>query len=235
MRANRYVAAFAVALLCAPPAARAQDLVGLLLVEGEEPARDLSAVDDALEITIAMGGAQAFGQVSPELPNLSELGVAGWSMQLGVGYRLLPPLTLGIYGGGTLSKQSSSEVGNLYSALAGFKADWHFLPGAHLLDPWVSLGAGWRGYWIEQSRGATALYGFDVAKLQVGFDYRAERRAAVGPVMGLDLSRFVWQAAPDAPTMERTANPRLNAFVFIGVMGRLEIPTRDRGSRLAAL
>ena len=30
-------------------------------------------------------------------------------------------------------------------------------------------------------------------------------------------------------------NPRLNAFVFIGVMGRLEIPTRDRGSRLAAL
>jgi hypothetical protein len=204
-------------------------------IEDEEP-RDLSAVQDAVEITISTGYAQAFGEVSSGLPNLTDVGLAGWSLQLSVGYRLTPQLALGAYGGGSLSQQTQQEATNLYSALSGFRADWHFLPAWHEIDPWVSLGAGWRGYWIEHSEGATSLHGFDFAKLQAGFDYRAERRAALGPVVGLDLSRFVWQAGPDANGYESTSHPRVNTVVFVGVLGRLDIPrdARER-ARVASL
>jgi hypothetical protein len=195
----------------------------------EEP-RDLSAVDDAVEITIATGYAQAFGATSSGQPNLTELGLAGWSLQLGVGYRLTPRLALAGYGGGALSQQAHLDGESLYSALAGFRADWHFLPAGYEFDPWASLGAGWRGYWIEQAEGATSLQGFDLLKLQAGLDYRAERRAALGPVLGLDLSRFVWQAGPGAKSYEGTSHPRVNVFVFVGVMGRLDIP-RDKRER----
>ena len=215
--------------------ARAQEPNALLIVTDED-ARDLSAIDEAVEITLATGYAQAFGQVSTGLPNLTEIGLAGWSMQLGVGYRLTPQLAFGIYGGGALSKQTQLDATNLYSALSAFKVDWHFLPASHEVDPWISLGSGWRGYWIEQNQGATSLQGFDFAKLQAGFDYRAERRAALGPVVGLDFSRFVWQAGPGAQGYEKTSQPRVNTFVFVGVMGRLDIPrdARER-QRVASL
>jgi hypothetical protein len=239
--ANTRTAAFAAALLwtCG---ARAQALPepSAAMLEpftfaNEEP-RDLSAVRDAVEISISTGYAQAFGEVSSGLPNLTDVGLAGWSLQFGVGYRLMPQLALGVYGGGALSQQTQDAATNLYSALSGFRADWHFLPAWHEIDPWVSLGAGWRGYWIEHSEGATSLHGFDFAKLQAGFDYRAERRAALGPVVGLDLSRFVWQAGPDADGYESTSHPHVNTFVFVGVMGRLDIPRDPRErARVASL
>jgi hypothetical protein len=228
-------AAFAAALLWTS-GALAQSLSDDASADGDETPRDLSAVRDAVEITIATGYAQAFGEISSGQPNLTKLGLAGWSVQLGLGYRLTPRLALAAYGGGALSQQTHLDGESLYSALAAFRVDWHFLPAWHELDPWISLGAGWRGYWIEQQQGATSLQGFDLAKLQAGFDYRAERRAALGPVLGLDLSRFVWQAGPDAKSYESTSHPRINTFVFVGVMGRLDIPrdARER-ARVASL
>lgn len=232
--ASTRIATFAAALLWTY-GARAQALPEPSAIEDEGP-RDLSAVQDAVEITISTGYAQAFGEVSSGLPNLTEVGLAGWSLQLSVGYRLTPQLALSAYGGGALSKQTQLDATTLYSALSGFKADWHFLPAWHEVDPWISLGAGWRGYWIEHSEGSTSLHGFDFAKLQAGFDYRAERRAALGPVVGLDLSRFIWQAGPNTEGYENTSHPRVNTFVFVGVMGRLDIPrdARER-ARVASL
>jgi hypothetical protein len=224
-------AAFAAVLLWTS-ALLAQDAS---MMEDDEP-RDLSAIRDAVEVVLAAGYAQGFGDVSSGQPNLTELGLAGWSMQLGAGYRLTPRLALGAYGGGTLSKQTNLDATNLYSAISGLRVDWHFLPDWHELDPWVSLGAGWRGYWIEQQHGVTSLQGFDFAKLQAGFDYRVERRAALGPVVGLDLSRFVWQAGADSQSYQSTSQPRVNTFVFIGLAGRLDIPrdARER-QRVASL
>lgn len=224
-------AAFAAVLLFTS-GALAQDASTL---EDEEP-RDLSAIHDAVEVVLAAGYAQGFGDVSSGQPNLTELGLAGWSMQLGAGYRLTPRLALGAYGGGTLSKQTNLDATNLYSAVSGLKVDWHFLPAFRELDPWVSLGAGWRGYWIEQEHGMLSLQGFDFAKLQAGFDYRIERRAALGPVVGLDLSRFVWQSGADSESYQSTLNPRVNTFVFVGLAGRLDIPrNRDERQRMASL
>jgi hypothetical protein len=230
--AEMHAAAFAVAMFW-PCGAQAQDLMGLPVFEGDESG-DLTAVDHAVEVTVGTGYAQAFGHVAAGQPNLTEVGLAGWSVQLGIGYRLIPQLALGTYAGGAMYGRTDVDAAILYSVVAGFKVDWHFLPAARELDPWVSLGAGWRGYWIEQDQGATSLQGFDVAKLQAGLDYRVERRAAIGPIIGLDLSRFLWESSTRSEDFQTTSHPKLNTFVFVGFMGRIDIPNVTQGSAQVA-
>jgi hypothetical protein len=238
--ASTQAAAFTIAMLLACGVA-AQDVVGSLAFDRDELAfdrdepRDLSAVERAAEITLATGYAQGFGQVSSGQPNLTDIGIAGWSLQLGVGYRLLPQLALAVFGGGAVYEGTNLDPPSLYSGAAGLKLDWHLLPAAHELDPWLSFGTGWRGYWIEQSGDERSLQGLDFAKFQAGLDYRVERRAAIGPIVGLDLSRFLWESSSGAG-FESTAQPKVNTFVFVGLMGRLDIPKdTQRGTRIASM
>jgi hypothetical protein len=124
---------------------------------------------------------------------------------------------------------------NLYSAAAGAQADWHFLPAAHQLDPWVSLGTGWRGYWINTDQGTTALHGLELAKLQLGVDYRVARTVALSPVVGADLSMFLTESNPVSQGFSNITDPKVNTFVFAGLMGRFDIPVgSDESSRVAA-
>src|SRR5689334_17992970 len=118
--------------------ASAQDPADSLAFNRDE-ATDLSAVDHAAEITLATGYAQGFGQVSSGQPNLTEIGIAGWSLQLGVGYRVLPQLALAVFGSGAVYEGTDIDPPSLYSGTAGIKLDWHLIPVAHELDPWLAF------------------------------------------------------------------------------------------------
>jgi hypothetical protein len=193
-----------------------------------ESRRDrLAAEANAVELTISTGYEQGFGDIASGQPSLTDVGQAGGAVQVGVGYRLIPQLTLGVYGSGGMFGRGSVVDGstNLYTATAGVQADWHFLPAGSELDPWVSLGSGWRGYWQHADQGTTSLQGWEIAKLQVGADYRIDRAVAVGPLVGVDLSTFFTQSTPSSNGFNNVSSPSVNTFLFAGLQGRFDIPT----------
>src|SRR5215471_3442781 len=92
----------------------------------------LAPVSNAVEITVGTGYAQGFGDVAANRPTLTDLGQPGGAVQVGVGYRVIPQLSLGIYGTGAMFSRGDQvdTSTNLYSASAGVQGDWHFLPSA---------------------------------------------------------------------------------------------------------
>jgi hypothetical protein len=193
---------------------------------------DLAPATHGVELTVGTGYEQGFGKFADGQPSLTDVGIAGGAVQLGVGYRIIPQLTLGVYGSGATFGRGSQvdSSANLYSAAAGVQADWHFLPARHQLDPWVSLGSGWRGYWISEDAGNSSLQGLELAKLQVGLDYRIDAAVSISPVVGADLSTFLTQSTPESNGFRNVSSPQVNTFVFAGLMGRFDIPTGSKST-----
>jgi hypothetical protein len=196
----------------------------------------LAPVKNAVELTVGTGYEQGFGKITSGQPTLTDIGQAGGAVQVGVGYRIIPQLTLGLYGSGAMFSRGSEvdPSADLYSAAAGVQADWHFLPGGHLLDPWISLGSGWRGYWISANSGNTSLQGMELAKLQVGLDYRVAKAVSVSPVVGVDLSTFFTQETPETNRFSNIASPEVNTFVFAGMMGRFDLGVGSSSRQVAS-
>jgi hypothetical protein len=202
----------------------------------EGATRDLAPATHAVELTIGTGYEQGFGKFTSAQPSLTDIGTAGGAVQIGAGYRIIPQLTLGLYGSGAMFGRADQvdTSTNLYSAAAGVQSDWHFLPGGHELDPWVSLSSGWRGYWLNQNVGNTSIQGLEIAKLQVGLDYRLAQSVAISPVVGADLSTFFTQSTPQSNGFTNISDPQVNTFVFAGVMGRFDVPTGAGTSQVAS-
>jgi hypothetical protein len=75
----------------------------------------------------------------------------------------------------------------------------------------------------------------EIAKLQVGLDYRIDRAVAISPVVGLDLSAFFTQSTPGSNAFGNVSNPNVNTFVFAGLQGRFDFPTgRGSASQMAS-
>jgi len=204
--------------------------------KSEGKASELAPATHAVELTVGTGYAQAFGRIGANQPSFSDVSSAGGAVNVSVGYRLIPQLTIGGYGEGSMFSRGdgSDSSTNLYSAAAGAKADWHFLPGGHELDPWVSLGTGWRGYWASADAGTTALHGWTIAKRQVGIDYRLAQAVAISPVIGADLTTFFTQSTPTSNGFRNIESPDANLFLFAGVQGRFDIPTGPRDAQVAS-
>jgi hypothetical protein len=198
--------------------------------------RSLDAATRSVELTLGTGYSQGFGNVVSGQPTLTDIGQAGGAVEASVGYRIIPQLTLGVYGSGSMFSRGDTVDGssNLYTATAGVKADWHFLPAGKELDPWLSLGTGWRGYWLNEQQGNTSIQGWEIAKLEVGLDYRIDRSVAVGPVVGADISTFFTQETPSSNGFGNISSPQASTFVFAGLQGRFDIPTGSDGSRVAS-
>jgi hypothetical protein len=198
--------------------------------------RSLYAADRSVELTIGTGYEQGFGNLASGQPTLTDVGQAGGAVEASVGYRIIPQLTLAVYGSGSMFGRGSAvdSTANLYAATAGVKADWHFLPAARELDPWLSLGTGWRGYWVNEQQGNTSMQGWEIAKLEVGLDYRIDRAVAIGPVVGADISTFFTQEVPSSNGFTNISNPQASTFVFAGLQGRFDIPTTSDGSAVAS-
>lgn len=200
---------------------------------------DYPAATHAIEISLGTGYAQAFGKVGNGIPQLNDVGQAGGALQVAVGYRVLPQLTLGVYGSGSAFSRGdlSDSSTNMYSASAGVQADWHFLPSGERFDPWVGVGAGWRGYWLHSDSvvpgrlvaGTTSLQGLQLAKLQLGVDYRVAPAIAISPVIGADLSMFLTESPAGANGYSNIDSPQVNTFVFAGLLGRFDIATGSQG------
>jgi hypothetical protein len=200
------------------------------------PATTLAPATHALELTVGTGYEQAFGQIQQGRPSLTDIGQAGGAVQVGIGARIIPNLTLGLYGSfaGFSRGDQVDTSANLYSAAGGVQMDIHFVPAGSEVDPWLSLGSGWRGYWINQLGGTTSDQGMEIAKLQIGLDYRVAQSVAISPVVGADLSTFFTQQPPGSSGWSNISSPQVNTFLFAGLLGRFDIPTRSSGSQQVA-
>jgi hypothetical protein len=216
--------------------ADAQEVAKDVATPSEARSHDLPAAKNAIELTVGTGYTQGFGDVASGQPTLKDVSTAGGAVQVGVGYRLIPELTLGVYGSGAMFGRGDrvESSTNIYSATAGVQADWHFLPAAHEWDPWVSLGTGWRGHWVHTNQGDTSMHGWEIAKLELGVDYRIAPAVSISPVIGADLTTFFTQSTPQSSSYQSLSNPNVNTFVFAGVLGRFDVPTRTNESAVAS-
>jgi hypothetical protein len=201
--------------------------------ERDQGAR-LGAASDALapathdvEITIGTGYAQGFGKVASGGAKLTDSAQAGGGVELGVGYRVTSHLMLGVYGSGSMFSRADQvdSSTNLYSASAGIQAAWHFLPAYQTFDPWVSIGTGWRGFWINSNAGTSSLQGMDLGRLQVGVDYRLNDAISISPVASATLTSFFTQSQAGESGFSNISSPTVSTFLFAGLQGRFDIAT----------
>jgi hypothetical protein len=229
------VASIAVGSLMVVGSASAQEQPKDEVKEGT-PEQGLAPATHAVELTIGTGYEQGFGKFASAQPSLTDVAAAGGAVQVGAGYRVIPQLTLGVYGSGAMFARGDQidSTADLYSAAAGFQADWHFIPSRSAFDPWVSLGSGWRGYWVNANSGNTSIQGMEIAKLQLGVDYRVAQSVSISPVVGVDLSSFFTQSTPETNRFTNITSPEVNTFLFVGMMGRFDIPTASRATQVAS-
>ncbi len=181
--------------------------------------------NNSFELTLGLGYGQGLGPVASGTPRLQDLGTVGGTLEVGAGWRINPNWMLGAYteisyfDGGKLANSDTAM-----SLAAGVQGQFHVMPGRRF-DPWIGLGAGWRGYWgsLVGTSSDYKLQGVDFARLRIGVDYRVSPTVAVGPVLGLTLTEFLSEKKPGAASYTDTNDRKFNTFVFAGVQGRFDM------------
>jgi len=183
------------------------------------------AVQNAFEISVGTGYSQGSGKLGGSAGSLEDIAGPGGAIEVDLGYRIVPQLSVGAYG--TFSKYqhgdnlaSSTDV---FGATAGVQAAWHFRPDASI-DPWVSLGTGWRGLWLNPDGGkVTSLQGLELARLQIGADYRVTEDIAIAPVVGGSLNLFVSEDSPMTNDLTEIHDKKVNFTGYAGLSGRFDL------------
>jgi len=185
----------------------------------------VAPVRNAFEIGVGTGYAQGGGKLGGNLGSLEDVAGPGGLVEVDLGYRIIPQLSIGAYGTFSKFQKGDNVLGDndVLGATAGIQAAWHFRPDRSV-DPWVSLGTGWKGLWIDPAAGkTTSLQGLELARLQIGADYRVSEDVAIAPVIGGSLSMFISQDS--AMTQDLTElNDKEVAFTgFAGLSGRFDL------------
>lgn len=190
--------------------------------------RDVAPASDAIEISVGTGYTQGGGKTGGDMASLEDLSGAGGAVQLELGYRISPHVALGAYGTFSLHAHGDAvpDTTDVLGATAGVQAAWHFRP-ARSVDPWVKLGAGWKGLWLVPDTGKnTSLQGLELARLQVGVDYRISREVAIAPVAGGSLGMFISQDSPMTTSYTELDQKKVNFTGFVGLAGTFDIRAR---------
>ena len=188
----------------------------------------VAAPANALELSAAAGYAQGGGPIAGDMAHLEDVAGAGGVVELAASYRINPTFAVGAYG--TLSTYATGDDidgdTNVLGASAGIQGIAHLRP-QRSVDPWVSLGTGWRGLWLSPDQGKnTSLQGLELARLQVGVDYRITEDVAIAPVVGGSLGMFVSQDSPMTDGYSELQDKKVNFVGFAGLAGRFDLGGR---------
>jgi hypothetical protein len=194
-------------------------------------ALDLSRLDQAvapvghaIELAVGGGYTQGVGGAG-DIGAVEDLTGPGGNVEVDLGVRLTPQLAVGGYG--TLARFRHGDAmldgSQAWGATAGVQAAWHIRPDRSV-DPWISVGTGWRGLWLtQQGAASTNAQGLEVVRAQLGLDYRASRGFAISPVIGASASVFLTENIPMTSDLSQIHDNRLNLYVFSGLMGRFDL------------
>jgi hypothetical protein len=185
----------------------------------------VAAPSNAVEIGVAAGYTQGVGPIGGALEHVEDISKAGGAVELDAMYRINPTFAVGAYG--SFSKYATgdriSDQDDVLGATAGIQAAAHLRP-ERSVDPWVSLGTGWRGLWLSPQSGRnTSLQGLELARLQLGVDYRINKDVAIAPVIGGSLNLFISQNSPMTTDYTEITDKKVNFIGFAGLAGRFDI------------
>jgi hypothetical protein len=185
----------------------------------------VAAPANALEIGVATGYTQGVGPIGGGMQHVEDISKGGGAVQLEATYRINPTFAVGAYG--SFSKYATgdhiSDQNDVFGATAGIQAMAHLRP-ERSVDPWVSLGAGWRGLWVSPDSGKkTSLQGLELARLQVGVDYRVSQDVSISPVIGGSLNMFVSEDSPMTTKYTEISDKKANFIGFAGLAGRFDL------------
>jgi hypothetical protein len=177
------------------------------------------AIKQAFELKLAAGYTQGVGKILPNtgIPSVAGAGIAG---NLDLDYRMSPHASVGVLG---QYQEFTSENNTAARGLLGnLGITYHGAPDQRA-DPWLRFGGGYRLLWSVNpiAGGPTVLvHGFELAALTVGYDMRLSSGVAIAPMIGADLTMFLWARAGGITT----ALPRaeLGSFLFGGLQGRFD-------------
>jgi hypothetical protein len=181
-------------------------------------------VRNAFELGVTAGYSQGGGKLGNEMPDLDDVAGAGAAVELDAAYRIIPHLSVGAYGSFATyaSGDAINDDTNVLAATAGVQAALHLRPDRSI-DPWVSVGTGWKGLWLDpQSGKGTSLQGLELARLQLGVDYRVSEDVAIAPVIGGSISMFVSEDSPMTADYTEIASKEVNFTGFAGLAGRFD-------------
>ena len=182
------------------------------------------AVYQALEIGIGGGYSQGIGDIAKNMNTVQDVSGPGGGVELQLGYRIIPELAIGAYG--TYSQQAKGDAmddGHAHGATAGVFANWHFRP-ARSIDPWIGVATGWRALWTVPAEGEnTTFHGLEIARLQVGLDYRITPEVAIAPVIGAGMSVFLTRNGPGTDGFDDVKGSHPSFFFFGGLLGRFDL------------
>ncbi len=193
----------------------------------------LRAPRKAFEVGVNAGYTQGFGAIQNGIPT-TDVASGGFGVGADLGYRFNPHWAIlghaqySQFGAGNVQRDTTSVRG----AGFGMSGVYHVMPYERL-DPWVSLGSGYRMLWVapEGASDDVMYHGLEIAKLQVGLDVRATKDIAVGPVLAGGLDYFTWQNSDLDRNFHMIPDRRVSTFVFAGVQGRFDVGGH-RDSRL---
>src|SRR5262245_43039981 len=195
------------------------------------------AASKSWEIGFGLGYSQGVGDIGGNDPTLTDLSHAGGELQLNIGYRIDRNWMVGVYGSvARYSLGNSTPDGSLiWSGTAGVQANYHIIPDGRW-DPWIGLGSGWHGHWVQKHEAGTdSRQGLDLARLQVGVDYRVSTMLSVSPYIGASATMFLTQQLGHESTFSNISDPNVNFFFFGGLMGRFDVfPAKSSSVEVAS-
>jgi hypothetical protein len=200
--------------------ANAQDTLGL----------PVDAPSKAVEIGVGFGYTQPTGDLTRR-DSIDDFARAGGELSGEVGYRVNPNWLVGLYGGyARYHAPGGTSDDKTTSATGGVQAQYHITPFSRV-DPWIGIGAGYRGFFINPGVGASrSLHGIQLARARVGFDYRVSEAVALGPVIGVDLTMFTTEHFPGGGNTQAVESDNLTVtpFFYAGLAGRFDIGKHER-------
>lgn len=178
----------------------------------------MPAIKGGLEISLAASTAQTVGEIGGGMNADDTIGSAG-ELDLQIGYRVSPHLAIGFYATAQAFAEGSAPYErDVYTGSSGIEADFHFRPD-RAVDPWVSIGSGVRALLIDADDGKSILVGAEVARLQLGTDFRLDENFALGPVIGASATLYGAQKAP-MQNFEELEGKGINWTLSAGIAGR---------------
>ena len=171
------------------------------------------------------GYTQGFGSLKSGV-GMPSVATPGIGVDLGLGYRIDPKWA--VLFAGEYQELDSQRAAAARGYTTSIAMQYHFAP-LQRLDPWVEGGGGLRFLWEDASVGPTVVtYGFQLARVRAGLDFRAGEAVAIGPVIGVDVTMFAFQDSGDLSAVIN--DRRLSTFVFAGLQGRFDVGDSTRST-----
>lgn len=182
------------------------------------------AIERALEISLGGSFLQNEGSLGGRMARLRDVAGPGAGLDLAVSYRATRRFAFGAYGSlAGFSEASDDGTGNAGSWSAGLKVDWHLAPASQA-DPWISAGAGVKMLYVDEAgEGDRRMFGVELARLQVGMDYRLTPSLSLGPTLGASVTMFTSERAPGRGEYDEIEDKDLAWTFAAGILGRFDL------------